>query len=493
MATSTGVKYIGKNAVYEDNILRTGLTWSKGEVHILPSVMAKEFLKHPTMFSEVPGATYLTATLSSGGVAILGPDGKPISRMATSQIHRNSGQRFGGVTWSDPSGRVVGDYQVIGAGSTAVMDSAIVRDGVTSTLKVTLNRGSAGATDLNILHSTSPVLVPSGRAGVWIYIPNYTLVSSIVLKVSFGDATYANGKYQTYNIAGDLDKQFSGWHFVAFDLAEYGGTWGTVDATTTTINAVKLTVTQAGATPAEINIGKWTVGWNTKARIMITSDDGYASWFRRAVPILDSLNLRSTASIIASQIDSNATWATSAELGASYDNGHDLCAHGSASLASLGTYDAVYADVKANMDFLFGKGWTRALSYYVYPNGVYQMSAGDQTIINALKALGVRMARGTVNPRHIKAPDGMSDARWNQPILGVGGTVATATLTGYIDSLIAYGGLGCLMYHDITNSGASSGTLTNVADFYTVMRYIADKVAAGLLVDVTASEVLATF
>lgn len=68
MATSTGVKYIGKNDVYEDNILRTGLTWSKGEVHILPSVMAKEFLKHPAMFSEVQGATYLTATLSDQGI-----------------------------------------------------------------------------------------------------------------------------------------------------------------------------------------------------------------------------------------------------------------------------------------------------------------------------------------------------------------------------------------------------------------------------------------
>lgn len=68
MATSTGVKYIGKNDVYEDNILRTGLTWSKGETHILPDVMAKEFLKHPGMFAEVPGASYLLASSSSGGV-----------------------------------------------------------------------------------------------------------------------------------------------------------------------------------------------------------------------------------------------------------------------------------------------------------------------------------------------------------------------------------------------------------------------------------------
>ena len=71
MATSTGVKYIGKNDVYEDNILRTGLTWSKGETHILPEVMAKEFLKHPGMFAEVPGASYLIASSSGSGAAKL--------------------------------------------------------------------------------------------------------------------------------------------------------------------------------------------------------------------------------------------------------------------------------------------------------------------------------------------------------------------------------------------------------------------------------------
>ncbi len=69
MATSTGVKYIGKNDVYEDNILRTGLTWSKGETNILPEVMAKEFLKHPGMFAEVPGASYLIASPSGTGAA----------------------------------------------------------------------------------------------------------------------------------------------------------------------------------------------------------------------------------------------------------------------------------------------------------------------------------------------------------------------------------------------------------------------------------------
>lgn len=70
MGVNTGVKYIGKEAVYEDNILGTGLTWSKGETHILPVVMAKEFLKHSSMFLEVPGFSYVNAISSDLGLIV---------------------------------------------------------------------------------------------------------------------------------------------------------------------------------------------------------------------------------------------------------------------------------------------------------------------------------------------------------------------------------------------------------------------------------------
>lgn len=67
MGVNTGVKYIGKEAVYQDNILRTGLVWEPGETHSLPVTMAKEFLKHPSVFQEVPGFEYVSATSSGSG------------------------------------------------------------------------------------------------------------------------------------------------------------------------------------------------------------------------------------------------------------------------------------------------------------------------------------------------------------------------------------------------------------------------------------------
>lgn len=82
MGVNTGVKYIGKEAVYQDNILRTGLVWEQGETHSLPVTMAKEFLKHPSVFVEVPGFEYVSASSSAAGLANL-VNGVPVSVLRT--------------------------------------------------------------------------------------------------------------------------------------------------------------------------------------------------------------------------------------------------------------------------------------------------------------------------------------------------------------------------------------------------------------------------
>lgn len=64
----TGIKYIGKEPYYKDRIFGTGLVWKSGEALPLAVEVAKEFLKHPTLFQEVKGLTPLMgSTTSSGG------------------------------------------------------------------------------------------------------------------------------------------------------------------------------------------------------------------------------------------------------------------------------------------------------------------------------------------------------------------------------------------------------------------------------------------
>lgn len=69
----TGIKYIGKDKTYKDRMFGTGLVWQKGETLPINVDLAKEFLKHPSLFSEVPGFSYLSSTTSDGGVVGVQP------------------------------------------------------------------------------------------------------------------------------------------------------------------------------------------------------------------------------------------------------------------------------------------------------------------------------------------------------------------------------------------------------------------------------------
>ena len=63
----TGIKYIGKEPYYKDRIFGTGLVWKSGEALPLAVEVAKEFLKHPTLFQEVKGLTPLMASTTLSG------------------------------------------------------------------------------------------------------------------------------------------------------------------------------------------------------------------------------------------------------------------------------------------------------------------------------------------------------------------------------------------------------------------------------------------
>lgn len=73
----TGIKYIGKEPYYKDRIFGTGLVWKSGEALPLAVEVAKEFLKHPTLFQEVKGLTPLMGSTSSSGESELLPPGSP--------------------------------------------------------------------------------------------------------------------------------------------------------------------------------------------------------------------------------------------------------------------------------------------------------------------------------------------------------------------------------------------------------------------------------
>ncbi|HOO18224.1 MAG TPA: hypothetical protein PLU99_14110, partial [Phycisphaerae bacterium] len=69
----TGIKYIGKDATYKDRMFGTGLVWRQGEILPISIDLAKDFLKHPALFAEEPGFSYLGVTRSAQGVGNIIP------------------------------------------------------------------------------------------------------------------------------------------------------------------------------------------------------------------------------------------------------------------------------------------------------------------------------------------------------------------------------------------------------------------------------------
>lgn len=385
--------------------------------------------------------------------------------------------RYAGYELSAFYSRPATDYQVVGAGSTIAVDTSVTRSG-SHTLKVTCNRGSATTTDVNVLHTWNNFVSFAGRIGFWIFVPDYTLLTAIIVKVSHGGTGYANGAFQTYAFS-DTDKSYNGWHFVGFDKAEFGGSYGTPDWTTY-IGAAKLTITQSSATAAPLYIDSMVAGWRSKAKILVTADDGEDSFFSLGLPILDSLGLRASMCIIGPLVDSGPTWVTSAQLASAYANGHDLCVHGATAMSGLADDAARRADIALNKAFLESRGYARGNDFYVWPNGIYALSAGDATLIQILQDQGFKAARGTTTPRFYKHGPGTTGTKWLMPVIGPTASDTVAAISTLIDSAITYGATCFLMYHKLQTSGATGSTERNVSDFMRDMESLAAKRDAGL-------------
>lgn len=387
-----------------------------------------------------------------------------------------------GTVFSKVGRQVLADYELT-AGATGAIDATVTRDG-SPTLRMT--RATAGTSTVRILHAKTPVLDRNGRVGVWVYVPDYTRLTSFIPKIALADDTFGTGYFQTYSF-GDADKQYNGWHFVSFSGADWTGTWGTPNWATQPVFQIWFDVVTSAANTT-VYFDQWQIGWTGVPQIMITDDDGYESWFTRGLPVLNAYGLKSAASVIGSLIGTNATWATEQMLADAYDQGHEMVPHGAQALNLLASEAARESDILANRSYLTSRGYTKGADFYVYPNGVYQLSAGNQEIINILKRNGFKAARGTTSPRYTKPAVGYADNRWLLPIIGMDTATSAATIKQRIDLGVANGDLMILMLHDIVPSGGSGIDVT-VDKLDEVCKHIAELIGQGKLLNVTPSQI----
>ena len=263
---------------------------------------------------------------------------------------------------------------------------------------------------------------------------------------------------------------------------------------------IKVRCTPLSGQFADFTLVKWLANPAQRSRIALTFDDGYDSCFKYAVPLMQSRGLRGSFAIIPDLIGT-AGYMTLEQLRELKANGHEILTHGP--IGGAGSLTANYAnatlavaDAVACRQRLVDSGLiTTDAEYatYVWPQGQYQFSTGDTSLLDAMKAAG--FTAGRVVQRHLSySHSAARSTAYGGLIAPIFGHQRSTTTSGAEDTeitnctnAIAYAAANGLdavgMFHKfIADQGVFSATTTldiEVSRFVTIIDAIVTQIAAG--------------
>lgn len=260
-----------------------------------------------------------------------------------------------------------------------------------------------------------------------------------------------------------------------------------------------------------------------KGRLCVISDDGYDSFLRLGVPILERFGIPSTMAIISDKVGVTAQgYVTLDQLRTYVAAGNACVPHG-----PIGGSDNLYttyttnaqriADMNVHRDYLLTNGLTdaRGAQCYVWPQGRYSNGSGEVSLLDAAYEAGYRLARAATAypsksgalPMHVFSlanVSARSHSRLCLPIIGhdyngASNTADDANETTNVNRIIttiqdlADSGLDAfLMLHKVVARGAatSGGIEIETDRLNAIAAAIQAQVAAGKLQPVTMPELL---
>lgn len=434
----------------------------------------------------------------SGGIEMRGPDGLPIAP-ASPQVKQAGVQRdISGITWTVTQTASAPSVTASSGQITAQPGGGTVRIAGTASVAGQYVRAT-GALPASFVSRGMEVSVP-------VFIPDYTKVQSITVAFS-SDAFASKQLYCQYT------PEFSGLHFVGLNDRFIQGVAGgqlyqavggeVSDGTTFTHCRLQLTM-NTGST--FVYFGKPVIGARKRARIMLTVDDG-ESWIMQKLDstrpysvfqYCQATGIKMTHFLIYSLIGT-AGYHTVQDVQRILDAGHQICPHGATSLAGLANDAARRADVQANINGLKSLGVPESmlLDCYAYPNGVFEVSAGDTTIMQILRDFGFRTAR-TASRRAFVPIDAGVHRQYHLPILGHytdigGGGETEAETLQLLEDLCASGGLGIEVFHKFSLATPTDVLQTKYSSMLLFLDRIRSYINAGSMVSITPSDLVREF
>jgi len=271
----------------------------------------------------------------------------------------------------------------------------VQRDGMMG-IKITTVAGFFGEVNFPTFSDT----VANGIAHALIYVEDVTKTKSTTMYL--GDAGYTNFFSMLQSLDTNATCQKNGYHVISPEAASVTASaaakWAVaggapVFGATTFANAKIRITPEAGQQAVVTLFGFWVNGASSRPKIVISADDGWATQYTDMLPILEKYSLRCSFGIIGDLVGT-AGYMTLTQLKDLVARGHECVVHGpiggTGSLQNYTTHAQVLADVSFHRDYLVNNGLAKNGSekIYVYPQGKYALSRGDQTVLQAVSDAG---------------------------------------------------------------------------------------------------------
>lgn len=359
------------------------------------------------------------------------------------------------------------DGWAVGSNTTFALDTQNVKY-VPASIALSATAGNLGLMTKTIALNLSAYLGFS----YWIYVPSIVDTASAILILS---STTNFSKYFTH----EYKNLIPGWNHVFAMKSDFTNTGG--DDWSNLMVRSRLEVSQqVGRAPSgSFNQLQAQSISTSKPHIMFTFDDGDATVYSAAYPILAAANMPATAYVIGSLIGAGG-YMTVANLTDLKTAGWSIANHtyNHALLPSLADQAAVEAELAAQETWMIANGFSADRLHLAYPGGDW-----DQKTILALEARGY--LTGRVANQFYGEQINWKDNPYTLVIRYPANGVSVATAEGWIDTAIADGTSVILMFH-IVGPG-SDPDIWATANFQALVTYIAGKVAAGACDVVTVS------
>lgn len=317
---------------------------------------------------------------------------------------------------------------------------------------------------------------------IWsVWVEDYTAVTQI--QAFAGTSGYSRLYQQTHNISNSNVNRINGEHRVVVGALAAGVTntfVGGVDAMADT----KLRIFP-GAGGANVWIDAVVVPGVGRPTHLITHDDCSVTWLTNVLPVLAQYGLRGSFGVNTGDLNGSASlYLSSAQLQQIAAAGHTISPHnvtntafadGTGGAQTAAQYAADYVTASAALGALVGQ----ALDTTYHP---WVQGRTSQAAIDALRAAGLRIARGT-------------DGGHNFPQAGLGGhvfqmksqalhTLTQAQILAICVAARKYGTTVPWMVHEVTAAGGV-GVETAAANYAYLCALVGADVAAGLAVNRT--------